>query len=93
MICSSAFWKQKCQNLKNVSQHFLSFNPYRPTLSLAGGTNRQFYCTWVIIYNKLDNYFFVSADRQAILGFCMGWEGSYSDGITLRNKDVKLLFI
>ena len=63
MICSSAFWKQKCKNLKNIS-----FNPHRPTLSLARGTSRQFYCTGVI-YNKLDNYFFVSAERQTYLGF------------------------
>ena len=46
----------------------------RPTLSLAIGTNRQFYCTGVIIniiYNKLDNYFFVSVDRQTFFGFEM----------------------
>ena len=54
MICSSAL-------------DFSSFNPDRPTLSLA--TNRQFYCTGVIIYNKLDNYFVTSADRQTFLGF------------------------
>ena len=35
------------------------------------GTNREFYCTGVIIYNKLDNYFFVSADRQTFLCFEM----------------------
>ena len=38
---------------------------------LARGTNRQFCCARVIIYNKLDNYFFVSADRQTFLGFEM----------------------
>ena len=44
-----------------------------PTLSLVRGTNPQFYCTGVIkiIYNKLDDYFFVSADRQTFLGFEM----------------------
>ena len=68
MICSSAFWKQKRKNLKNIS---LTFNPYRPTLSLARGANRQFYCTGVIVYNKLDNNFDVSADRQTFLGFEM----------------------
>ena len=47
-----------------------SFNPNRPTLSLARGTNRQFYCTGVIIFNKLDNYFVVSADKT-FLGFEM----------------------
>ena len=41
------------------------------TLSLARGTNQQFYCTAVIIYNKLDNYFIVSANRQTFLGFEM----------------------
>ena len=72
MICSSAFWKQKCENLKNISQiFFLTFNPHRPSLSLARGTNRQFYCTGVIIYNKLDNSFFVSADRRTFLGLEM----------------------
>ena len=64
MICSSTFWK-------NVRLCFSSFNPYRPTLRLARGTNRQFYCTGVIVYNKLDNYFFVSADRETFLGFEM----------------------
>ena len=29
------------------------------------------YCTGVIIYNKLDKYVVVSADRQTILGFEM----------------------
>ena len=48
-----------------------SFNPYRPTLSLARETNRQFYCTRLIINNKVDNNFFVSADRQTFLGFEM----------------------
>ena len=37
--------------------------------SLARGTYRQFYCTEVIIVNKLDNYFVVSADSQTFLGF------------------------
>ena len=71
MICSRAFWKQKCKNLKNISLTFSSFNPYRPTLSLVRGTNPQFYCTGVIVYNKLDNFFFVSADRQTFLDFEM----------------------
>ena len=71
MFCSSAFWKQKWENLKKIALHFSSFNPCRPTLSLARGTNRQFYCTGVIIYNKLDNCFVVSADRQTFLGFEM----------------------
>ena len=69
MICSSPFWKQKCGNLKNISLTF--FNLYQPTLSLARGTNRQFYCIGVIIYNKRDKYFVVSADRQTFLGFEM----------------------
>ena len=71
MICSNAFWKQTCENLKNISLTFFKFNPYRPTLSLAGGTIGQFYCTGVIICNKLDNYFVVSSDRQTFLGFEM----------------------
>ena len=56
---------------KRWPNDFSSFNPFRPTLSLARGTSRQFYCTGVIIYNKLDNYFFVSADRQTFLGLEM----------------------
>ena len=32
---------------------------------------RKFHCAGVIIYNKLDNYIFVSADRQTFLGFEM----------------------
>ena len=47
----------------------LSFNPFRPTLSLARGTNRQFYCTGVIIYYKTRQLCFVSVFRQAFLGF------------------------
>ena len=70
MICSSIFWKQKCENLKNISLTFFQFQSI-PALSLARGSNRQFYCTGVIIYNKLDNHFFVSADRQSFLGFEM----------------------
>ena len=84
MICSSAFWTQKCENLK-------SFNPYRPTLSLARGTNRQFYCTGVMSYNKLDNYFFVSSDRQAFLGFKM--TANLSNDISLREQDHLLLLL
>ena len=38
---------------------------------MARGTNRQFYSTGVIIYNKLDNYFVVSTDRQTFLRFEM----------------------
>ena len=63
MICSSAFWKQKCENLKMLA--LLSFHPFQPS-------DRQFYCTGVIIYTKLDNYInFVSVDRQTFLGFEM----------------------
>ena len=52
-----------------------------PILSLARGTNQQFYCTGVIIYNKLDNFFFVSVDRQTFLGFEM----------TSNSRDTSLL--
>ena len=39
---------------------------------LVRGTNRQFYCTGVIIYNKTRKLFlFVSAVRQTFLGFKM----------------------
>ena len=71
VICSSAFWKQKCENLKNVSLTFFKFNPFRPTLSLARGNNQQFYCTGIIIYNKTRQQVFVSIDRQTFLGFEM----------------------
>ena len=71
MICSSAFWKQKCENLKNISLTFFKFQSIPATLSLARGTNRYFYCTGVIIFNKVDNYFVVSSDRQTFLGFEM----------------------
>ena len=54
-----------------LAQHFSSFNPFRSTLSLVRGTNRQFYCTGVIIYNKTRKFFFVSADRQTFWGFEM----------------------
>ena len=37
----------------------------------------------VIIYNKLDNYFFVSADRQTFLGFEM--TANLSDTSSLYN--------
>ena len=71
VICSGAFWKKNARTWKTLAQYFPSFNPNRPTLSLARGTNRQFYCTGVIIFNKLDNYFVVSADSQIFLGFEM----------------------
>ena len=57
--------------LEICSSAFSTFNPYRPTVSLARGTYRQFYCTGVIIYNKLDNHSFISDDRQTFLGFEM----------------------
>ena len=67
MICSNAFWEQKCENLKNITNIFQVSIHNRTILSLARDTNRQFYCTGVIIYNKLDNYFVVSADRLTFL--------------------------
>ena len=63
MICSSAFWKQKCENLKNVSLAFFKFQ--------SRGITRQFYCTGIIIYNKTRELFFVSIDRQTFLGLEM----------------------
>ena len=39
--------------------------------STSYSVSGQFYCTGVIVYNKLDNYFVVSADRQTFLGFKM----------------------
>ena len=74
MICSSAFWKEKYENLKNISLTFFKFQSiptYPVSRSLAKGTNRQFYRSGVITYNKLDNHFVVSADRQTFLGFEM----------------------
>ena len=71
MICSSAFWKQNCENLKNISLTFFKFQSI-PAYSVSG---QRYYSTvllhWVIIYNKLHNYFFVSADRQTFWGFEM----------------------
>ena len=43
-------------------------NPFPPTLSLAKGTNRQFYCTGMISYNKTRQLFFVFVDRKTLLG-------------------------
>ena len=37
-----------------LALHFSSFNPFQPTLSLARGTNRQFYSTGMIFITKLD---------------------------------------
>ena len=65
MICSCAFWKQECENLKDISLTFFKFQSI-PTYSVCD--QRQFYCTAVIIYDKLDNHFVVSADRQTFLG-------------------------
>ena len=65
----------KMQELKKCLPNiFPSFNQFRPTLSLARGTNQQFYSTGVIIYNKTRHFFlfcFYSFDRQAFLGFEM----------------------
>ena len=50
---------------KRKPKHFSSFNPFRPTLSRTRGTNRSFYCTWVIIYNKTRQLFlFVLTDNH-----------------------------
>ena len=79
MICSSAFWKQKCENLKDDSLTFFKFqsistysfqttNPFR---TYYRGNNRQFYCTGVIICNRTRQLWFVSVDRQTFLGFEM----------------------
>ena len=78
MICSSAFWKQKCENLKNVSLTFFKFKSI-PTYSVSGQRHQSTVLLhWgegggggggLII--KLDNYTFVSVDRQTFLGFEM----------------------
>ena len=75
MICSSAFWKQKWKNLKNISLTFFKFQSI-PSYSVSGQGHLStvlLHCHVVIkiIYNKFDNYFFVSADRQTFLGFEM----------------------
>ena len=54
---------------ENSNREFLMNGKHR--LSLARGTNRQFYCTGVIIYNKTRQLFFVSVVRQTFLGFEM----------------------
>ena len=65
--------KKSTQFLKGTTRDLFKriLEPNRLTLSLVRGTNRQFYCTGVITYDKLDNYFVVSADRQTFLGFEM----------------------
>ena len=35
VICSSAFWKQKCENLKNISLTFFKFQSIPSLLSQA----------------------------------------------------------
>ena len=85
VICSSAFGNKNVKTWITLALHFSSFNPYRPILSVVRGTNRQFYCTGVIIYNKLDNYFVVSADRQTFLGFEM--TANLRDTSPLSNHD------
>ena len=62
VICSSAFWKQKCKNLKNVSLTFFKFQSI-PTCCLWPEALINSFIT------KLDNYFFVSVNRQTFLGF------------------------
>ena len=81
--------------MRELEKHFSSFNPYRPALSLVRGTNRQFYCTRMIIYNKLDNYFVVSAETQTFLGFEMTANlrdtvlNSFSDRWSRRTKTLR----
>ena len=72
MISSSAFWKQKCENLKNVSLTFFKFQSI-PTNSVSGQrpSGRQFYYTGVTIYIKTRQLVFVSVDRQTFFGFKM----------------------
>ena len=73
MICPGAFWKQKCKNLKNISPTFFKFQSTPDLLCLwpEALINRQFYCTGVIVYNKLDKYSVVSAYKQTFLGLEM----------------------
>ena len=47
------------------------------------------YCTGVIIYSKLDNYFFVSADRQTFLGFKMTANVRDTSPLSSRPPDYK----
>ena len=69
---TSILERHNSRTLKMLAQHFLTFTPFRLTLSLVRGTNRQFYCTEVIIYNKTRQFiFFVFFDRKTILGFEM----------------------
>ena len=77
MICSSGFWKQKCEKFKNISLTFFKFQSISTySLSLIG----------VIIYNKLDNYFFVSANRQTFLAFEMTANLSDSSPLNSNNS-------
>ena len=72
MVCSSTFWKQKCENLKTISLTVFKLqSAFRPTLSLARGSNRQFYCTGAIIYKARQFICFVSVERQTFLAFEM----------------------
>ena len=52
------FENTKCENLKNVSLIFFKFSIHSSYSVSARGTNRQFYCTGVIIYNKTKQPFF-----------------------------------
>ena len=68
MICSSAFWKQKCENLKNVS---LTFFKFKSICLWPEALIDSFIALGEKFITKLDNYIFVSVDRQTFLGFEM----------------------
>ena len=72
--------------IKNLSLTF--FNPFRPTLSLARGTNRRFSLTGVISITRLDNYYFVSVDRKTFWGFEMTSNSLNTSPLRIINEQV-----
>ena len=60
MVCSSPFWKQKCDNLKKIRLIFFKCNLLRSNQFMTRDTHQQFWYTGVVLITKLDHYFTVS---------------------------------
>ena len=93
MICSSAFWKQKCENLKNISLTFFKSQSIL-TYSVSGQRHKSTVLLhWVIIYDKTRQlvFLFVSVDKQTLI---FGFEMCDTSPLILayRFKKICLIF-
>ena len=69
MVCSSPFWKQKCENLKKIRLIFFKFNSLRSNQFMTRDIYQQFWYTGVVLTAKLDHYFMVDVNPKTFLAF------------------------